>query len=317
MGYRSKRKSLINVRKLVVSIAATVLCLSVVAVCILSVFVPVESWKYYFSLPNAVAAKVGELKLHYLDAENGDCVLIQLPDGKTALVGGGADDGRARENIFRYLNALKIKSLDALIVPDPSQRGVGALRGVIDYYDVARVYLPTVGKSGSAYAAFVSEIERRGIPSYDLTVGEIWGGAYSLRVLYPLKSGLSVEETVLALSYGETDVLLCGHCDEETYQALMLEKELGLWEKWGTSFDRFDVMQVQTGIDCGTLADFIEVFSCETAIISCRGGESYSPSEELLQTLGNLDVQAFRTDKIGHVAVTVGNNGYTVDSIRS
>lgn len=317
MGYRSRQKSLINVRKLLANIAATILCLSVAAVCILSAFVPAESWKYYFSLPKAISAKAGELKLHYLDAENGDCVLIQLPDGKTALVGGGADDGQARENIFRYLNALGIKSLDALIVPDPSQRGAGALCGVIDYYDVERVYLPTVGKSCSAYSTFVAEIERRGIPSYDLTVGEIWGGAYSLRVLYPLKSGFSVEETVLALSYGETDVLLGGRCDEEVCQALMLEKELGLWEKWGTFFDHFDVMQVQTGMDSAVLADFIEVFSCETAILSCRGGESYSPSKELLQTLGSLGVQAFRTDEIGHVAVTVDNNGYTVESIRS
>ena len=315
MGYRASRNNLIKWKRLLATVAVTVLCLVVAAACIFSAFVPAETWKYYVSLPNAVSAKDGELMLHYLDAENGDCTLIQLPDGKTVLVGGGADDGQARKNIFRYLNALKIKRIDVLIVTDASSRGVGALGELVANYQIDCAYLPRNASTKEAYTSFVLELQRKGIPSHEIKFGEILSGEnYLLRMLYPLESAQEDDESILTLSFGGTDVLL-GRCDNAIYERLLLDKKLGLLEKWGVVLEDFEIAQIQTSVNEEILSEFLQEFSCETAIFSCRGGKTYSPTEENLQVLSDLNRRVYRTDEDGHVTVSIGRGGYTVATV--
>jgi beta-lactamase superfamily II metal-dependent hydrolase len=91
-----------------------------------------------------------------------------------------------------------------------------------------------------------------------------------------------------------------------------VEKDLGLWEKWGVSLEKFDVVQAPINIDPEDLTDFVMDFSSNTVIFSCRGGEGYAPSNEALNALSAIGSRAYRTDENGYITVSIDESGYSV-----
>ena len=317
MGYRTRKSRQKFSGRTLRNWVLLSFCLLIAALCIFSAFVPTETWKYHFSLPKVDSIEAGETRVHYLDVGNGDCTLVELPDGKTVMVGGGPDDGTARSNIFRFLNALKIKKIDALVVPDGSLKGVGSLRQLVKYYTVDAVYLPVGGGESGMYNSFVADLQRENIPAYDAKFGLLLEGeGYSLRILYPLESDYSTQQTVLTLSCGGVEVLLGAGYNEEVYRALQTEQQLGLLEKWGVTIERFDVVQVGLKVDAEAVAEFMAGFDCGLAVFSCSGGVSYSPKEEVINGLSENGVEVARTDVNGHISVTIKDGAYTVEKER-
>jgi beta-lactamase superfamily II metal-dependent hydrolase len=230
-------------------------------------------------------------------------------------VGGGANDGVARKNVFRFLNALKIKTIDMLIVPNSTANGVGVLRELVSFYDVRQVYLPMNSGTNAEYSAFVADLSREGIPAYTTKSGLLMGGdgTYALRALLPLGDGSTTEDTLLSLSYRGVDFLLGDGYAKDCLSMLLNERELGLWDKWGEGIDDFEIVQSSTRIDAELFSAFGTAFGCEGVIFSCRGGEGYTPNEDVLTALTELGVNTHRTDLNGYISVSVHTeNEYTI-----
>ncbi len=314
MGYRTRKSRQRFSKRTLRNLALLAFCLLIAALCVFSAFVPTETWKYHFSLPKVALIEAGETRVHYLDVGNGDCTLVELPDGKTVMIGGGPDNGTARKSIFRFLNSLKIKKIDVLVVPDASLKGIGALRQLVNYYTVGTVYLPVGGGESSLYNSFVTDLQREKIPMQEARFGSLLDGdGYSLKILYPLKNDYSTQQTVLTLSCGGVEVLLGAGYDEEVYRALQTEQQLGLLEKWGVNIERFDVVQVGIKVDAEAVAAFAKAFDCGLAVFSCSGGASYSPKDEVLQGLSEAGTEIVRTDTNGRICVTIKDGAYTVE----
>ncbi len=315
MSYRSEKLSKEKLKQNIFRIVLLVLCVLLAGLCVFSAFVPMESWRYRVGLPKVSARADGELRVHYLDAENGVCTLVELPDGKTVLVGGGADDGEAKKQVLRFLNALEIERIDALVVPDITARGVGVLREVVRYYTVEAAYLLEEEGTNATYEAFLADLDRKEISKYTASFGALMEtDEYSLRILYPLADTQSSEDLVLTLSYGDTEVLLGGRYGRDTLRAIETEKQLGLLEKWGVNIERFDVVQLRTDIDEDDLRGFLEALECRAAVFSCRGGKNDSPSEECLTVLQEYGVAVYRTDENGYITLCLTQNGYTFET---
>ncbi len=315
MSYRREKIAQENTKKRLRAIAVGVLCFLIAATCVFSAFVPAESWKYYFDLPKLAQRESGELRAHFLDAENGNCVLLELPDGKNVIVGGGENDGAVRKNVFRFLNALKIKTIDALVVPSSAANGVGILRELVRFYDVKQAYLPMNATSNAEYSAFVSDLSRKGIPAYKAKSGLIFGEAdsYQLRVLLPLGDSEPAVDTLLSLSYLGVDFLLGDDYERNCLNTLITEKRIGLWEKWGVEIEDFEIVQTSSQIGAELFAAFTQEFGCRSAVFSCRGGEGYTPQEDVLTAMENGGVNVYRTDINGYISFCVrGENEYTV-----
>ena len=313
MGYRSKKRTQEKTVKWLRLTTVVGLCILFAALCVFSAFVPIESWKYYFDLPSLSKRADGELRIHYLDVENGGCALVELPDGKNVIVGGGADDGAARKNAFRFLNALKIKTVDAVIVPNTSRNGVGILRELVSYYEVKSAYVATTNGENAEFSAFLTDLERKEIPVYEACKSELFGesGEYDLRFLLPLTADES-NPPVLSLSYCGVDVLLGDGYGKDVFETLLLEKQLGLWEKWGVDLQKFDLIQAPVNIAVDDLTAFADGFGVNSVIFSCRGGDGYSPAEEALDALKALDKRVYRTDRHGYITVSIDASGYGV-----
>ena len=317
MSYRTQKLAKEKLKQSIFRIVLILICVLLAGLCVVSAFVPMESWRYHVGLPKVSVREEGELRVHYLDAENGVCTLLELPDGKTVLIGGGADDGEAKKSVLRFLNALEIRKLDAVVVPDTTSRGVGVLREVVRYYTVGAAYLLEEAGNNATYDAFVADLERKEIPKYTASFGVLMENEeYSLRILYPLADGTSTDELVLTLSYGGTEVLLGGRYGKDTLRAIETEKQLRLLERWGVKIKRFDVVQVRTDADEEALRSFLGALQCRAAIFSCRGGKNDSPSQECLTLLEEYGVAVYRTDENGYITLCLTKDGYTFETQR-
>ncbi len=319
MSYRSHKLVQERIKNRIRNVALIVLSVLLAGLCVFSLFVPVESWKYYFNLPTIETRQDGDARIHCLNAKNGSCTLVETPDGKNILIGGGADDGDARKNVLRFMNALKIKTVDALIVPDVTSCGVGALRDVVRYYDVKAVYLPQKDGTNAEYLSFLSDISKKEIPAYRAKFGDVFSKSieYALRVLYPLEEGTGAQEISLLFQYGETDILLGAGCGEDALDALVLESETHLLEKWGVSLDAFDFVQVDAGVDAECLKTFLSAYGCPSVIYSCLGSPTYKPSDGCFEMLGGLGVSSYKTYADGYITITVSADGYSVHTENS
>ena len=290
------------------------IALVVAALCVFSAFYPAASWKYYFDLPAVSARGEGELRIHYLDALHGDATLIECPDGKNILVGGGADDESSRENILRFLNALQIKKLDSIVATGVSRDQNGVFLQVLQFYEVGGVWLPAEsnGQSG-AYADFVAEVGRKGLDYHIAQRGDTLfeSGQGSIKFLYPSVGG-SVEATVLFVEYSGVSALVGGDLSDATLQYLKSERTLGGFEKQGIDLTKAHIVKVERSVDNEALRSFLFEFGVETAVVSCREGNSYEPDEARMQAVLEEALQAFRTDKNGHISFALKDGRYTV-----
>lgn len=78
------------------------------------------------------ASPEGTLIVRFLDVGQGDAVLLQLPDGKTVLVDGGAPKGRADEQLRR----LGIERIDLLIASHADYDHAGVHESILADFDV-------------------------------------------------------------------------------------------------------------------------------------------------------------------------------------
>lgn len=97
----------------------------------------------------------GDLAVHFVDVGQGDCIIIQLPDGKNAIIDAGGDKdnttGEACEDrIIENIDELKIKIFDFMILTHTDADHVDYMDTVLEKYIVKNIYRP----------AFNSTLER-------------------------------------------------------------------------------------------------------------------------------------------------------------
>lgn len=103
---------------------------------------------FYQSVINRAINKVdigvvsGNYKVHFIDVGQGDCSLVQLPDGKNLMIDTGV--GAGKSNLVRYLDSLEITQIDYLIITHPDDDHIANSATVFDMCDVLVTYLPPI-----------------------------------------------------------------------------------------------------------------------------------------------------------------------------
>ncbi len=332
MGYKALKESRERKRKFLMR---TVLCIFLgllLLFLLLTAFVPPSTWEYRVALPKIEKRKEGELRMHFLDVGQGDCTLIELPDGKVLLLDGGEGTSTSRKAILRYLNALDIKEIDYLVVTHTDADHCGNLPEVFKQKKVLNAYVPlTFDANKQEYAkTYESAVKEkcklknptRGV---DLSVNE-GSYPYALRFLYPfeeehLGSGIEQGEdpsAVLWLDYFGTSAFFGGDSDKATEETLLTYDSLGLSPK-GVTLSSTEILKVSHhGSKYSTSEKFLQGLGVETAVISCGKNNPYEhPNEETLQRLQAKGVDVYRTDVHGHLVLTASPSGeYTVKWVK-
>ena len=333
MGYAEEKAKVEKVRRKVIYVVAAVLFAVITALCIFSAFVPPATWKFRVQLPKVSARGEGELRMHFIDVGQGDCTLIELPDGKTMLVDGGNTSSASSKAIMRYLYALKIDALDYILVTHADGDHCGGLDTVLQWISVDTVFVPNVSPTeNAAFAQFYKELNKEGCAvrynSRDISLSVTDGpNAYTLQFLYPhtdeeMPESIddhNVYSAVFWLDYYGTSALFTGDAPFSIEETLMREANIGFWSELGIAFDSTEILKVaHHGSKNSTSEAFVRYLNTQTAVISCGAGNKYDhPSIEVKNTLSTVGARTYRTDTQGSVVITVQRGGaYRVETLR-
>lgn len=180
-----------NKRKL--AALALAVCLVVAAVLVDNLLVPLEYLWAFASAPSVSERAEGDLRVHFVDVGQGDCTILEFPDGRTMIVDGGDNSKSVRDTVVGYCRGLGIRSFDYALLTHPDTDHAGGLDEVFRCFGAETVYLPYVVRADAdaAYAEALRAAEEIGAQvrlsqTYETIVSESEEAFYYLMFLSPL-----------------------------------------------------------------------------------------------------------------------------------
>ena len=329
MGYRELKKIADDKMKRVKRICLAVFVALTLVLLVFSSFYPPESWKYYFHCPDVGYRQNGEMRVHFIDVGQGDCILIELPDGKIMLVDGGDRGAKTEKTVLRYLNALKIDVIDYLLITHAANDHCGAIGEVVRMKKVLNAYLPaSYDITSGSYAEAYVELSRGNCQLLEsnrtIRLSQSGKFPYTLSFLYPYTENEEGEENensaVFWLDYQGVSFLFTGDAPKEVEETLLRDDGLGLLEGSGAQLSSTEILKVSHHGSAGASSlEFLSYLNLQTAVISCGKDNAYGhPNELVLEKLNLLGVDVYRTDESGHILVTVSQDGqYVMKTVKS
>jgi competence protein ComEC len=266
------------------------------------------------SAPVALAATVtlapvnpgAPLVVTYLDVGQGDSILIQAPDGQTALIDGGS----AGSGALAYLQNQGIQSIDILIATHPHEDHIGGLVEVLEAMPVKKVITNGQTDTTTIYKQFLDAIAKANAEYVEVRRGDtIALGSLAFSVLNPATvnaDNLITNSLVLRMSYGATEFLFMGDADMEA-EAGILAAGLPV---------QADILKLGHHGSCESSSPaFLDVVQPLVAMYSAGSGNPFGyPCAGTISVLNARGIFVFGTDIYGSVIVTVTLDGYAISN---
>ena len=227
----------------------------------------------------------GLLTVHFLNVEQGDCIFLELPDGKTTLIDSGERDYSG--SVISQLYALGCTKIDYLFATHPHSDHIGGMRDIIPNFEIGALYLPDVSTTTASYEKMLDAAVEHQVPtiltSAGKTITPCEGVEY--QVLAPIGSehdGLNNWSIVLRVVYGETAFLFCGDAELESVEQILAS---------GAEVSA-DVLKLgHHGSSDGITQEYFDRISPSYAIACCAEVNDYGhPHREVVQMMKEAGV---------------------------
>lgn len=320
----TQKKKLSNrLLALIISISAVAVILS--AILMMNIFIPLKYLSAYINFCTD-KPQSGEMRISFIDVGYGDCTLIELPDGKVALIDGGNGSYASQIKILKTLNSPKIDKIDYLFCTSSVTKRCGGLAEIVRYKGADKIYAPIYKNTEvtQAYRNFRHEVENKNQDINECAYGPVFSSeeyGYYFNILYPYQKFSESEHDevyspAILISYGGVSVLLMGDLTTSDLLDMISYYKISKFEMQGhyINFEHCNVVKVANcGNKSGKCAQFYDLIQAETAIISTAG----EPDLAVLSDVGNFaGDNIYRTDKNGTVTLSITNGSYTVKKER-
>ena len=236
------------------------------------------------------ASPTGLLTVHFLNVEQGDCIFLELPDGKTTLIDCGERDYSS--SVISRLYALGCTRIDYLFATHPHSDHIGGMRDIIPCFDVGALYLPDVSTTTNSYVKMLEAAADQKIPTVLASAGMSFSpcDGVEYQILAPIgdkHDGLNNWSIVLRVVYGETAFLFCGDAELESVEQILDS---------GAELTA-DVLKLgHHGSSDGLTREYFEKISPSYAVACCAEVNDYGhPHREVVQMTKNAGVPLFCT----------------------
>lgn len=301
--------------------------------------------RYVWSLaamPEVAARAEGELRVHFLDVGQGDCTVIEFPDGKSMIVDGGDGDEECVRDILAYCFALGIETFDYILLTHTDSDHAGGLDEVVRCFGAETVFVPNGdGNENRAFASFMRQARKKCEKMYvsqslQTIVSDsdeyfyyvMWLSPFSEEVAERETGGSSANENsaVLYLEYAGRRLLLPGDVSEVTEEKLIgdfrdtggavFEKEVETPQGTRTLLPDLcclDFLKTgHHGSETSTGEVLAEYCVPQEVFISCGAGNAYGhPGLEVVRRVKQYspEAQFYRTDETGNIILTIESGG--------
>ncbi|NQT95839.1 MAG: MBL fold metallo-hydrolase [Candidatus Omnitrophica bacterium] len=246
--------------------------------------------------------------VHFIDAGEGDAILIKTEPGQSLLIDtGNLITGR---RVCDYLKENGVEKLSYLILTHPHLDHIGGAFYVLQEYDVGQTFTngEDIGrlKENQDPYRWLQELMASRTKRGALSAGDLLRlGEVSLRVLSPSSpspfSGINANSIVSMIEYKNFRMLLMADATDATERYLL---------KQGSNL-KSDILKVaHHGHNDASSPEFIRAVSPSLSIISVNKDNSRGyPSKAVLELIKASGSMLLRTDRDGDVVVKVARNG--------
>lgn len=262
-----------------------------------------------------------DVNLHMVDVGQGDGFVITHKD-KVIVVDCGTI--LHSSNMKNYLEKLKVKRINVLILTHPHQDHFGGLANILCNFRVDKIYTTEVSSKAKMtlverfhmykYNYIIGKFNRINnyykVESYKTTDGMLKSfevGDIKFEFLGPIDQyeNMNDDSLVFKMIYKNTSVLFTGDIEEKA--------ELDLIEKYGDEL-KVDILKIpHHGSRTSSNEDFLKTVNPKYALISCEYDNSlWHPHQKTSSLLEELAIILYRTDEAGDITLTL--DGYSVNS---
>ena len=239
----------------------------------------------------------GDFSVDFIDVGQAKSILVQCGNESMLIDAGNVADGDAVSN---FLKAKGLNSLTYAVCTHAHEDHVGGFADVLDGFTVTKtVFAPEATADTACYRNFLSECEEQGKTPVVPALGSTFSlGESTVQVYGPVLTDaedLNDTSIVLKITYRDTAFLFTGDAETPSEHA-MIDNGYDL------SADVLDVGH--HGSSSSTSYVFLREVMPEFAVISCGADNEYGhPNEDVLSRLHDADVNTYRTDLQGNIAV--------------
>lgn len=267
------------------------------------------------AVASVVTGPDGRLHVTVLDVGQGDAILIEAPDGSTALVDAGVDPDLTLRRIGQCL-PFHEHQLDVVVLSHPHQDHLGGLEEVFRRYAVGAFIDGGRPAETIPHRRILDAVRHeQGAQLVAAEAGQsISLGSVVLEVVYPtaedaaappLEGDVNNASVVVRVRYGRFTMLLTGDA-EAPVEAILLERDV---------LGPVDVLKVSHhGSDSSSTPAFLATLRPAVAIISDGIDNDYGhPHQSTLDHLAEIPgLRLFRTDRDGSIEVTTDGAAFWV-----
>ena len=256
-----------------------------------------------------------DLRIYFIDVDQGDSCLIITPHNKKILIDGGGNESYdvGKNTLIPYLLARRIKKLDYIIVSHFDTDHVGGLLSIMEELKVGKVVISRQGEDSENYQKFKSVVREKKIKVVVVNKGDrlkIEREIY-FDILWPNSSKFVTENVlnnnsiVCKLQYKNFSMLFTGDIEKEAEKPILHEYKKNLHILNST------ILKVaHHGSKTSTTEEFLKAVSPKFAFIGVGKDNKFGhPNDEVIKRLENDGCKIYRTDKMGEISISVNYKG--------
>lgn len=240
------------------------------------------------------------MKVHYIDVEEGDSIFIELPNEKTMLI----DAGEAVEGkkVINYIKQLGYSNIDYVVGTHPHTDHIGGLAQVINSFSVGKIYMPKAISTSKTYENLLDTISMKGLKIRTAKAGIniINENNLLIDIIAPNNdsySDLNNYSVVIKITYKNRKFIFMGDAEMISENEILTDVTA-------------DIVKVgHHGSNTSSGQNFVDRVNAKYAIISVGSDNNYNhPNMNIVNRWENSGAKVYRTDLSGTIiAITDGN----------
>ena len=246
-----------------------------------------------------------EMKVHFIDVDQGDSTFIELPNGEAMLIDAGETD--QADKVVTYIYTQGYDTIDYVVATHAHSDHIGGLPVVLDSFNIGNFYMTSAVATTSIYEDMLNAVDESGAAVHDVMAGDVIYNEANLLIEVVAPKEIDYDEqnnnsVVIKLTYGDDKFLFTGDAEKS--------EEDGIWTNI-----KCDVLKVgHHGSDGSSSSNFLKKVEPSYAVISCGLHNSYGhPTSDVLKRLDDRNIDVYRTDIQGTIIFTSNGKDISVN----
>ena len=252
-----------------------------------------------------------DLKVYFVDVNQGDSTFIVTPKGKTILIDGGGSSytNVGKNTLLPYILDRGYTKIDIAII---SHMDLDHCDGIIYLMDKIKIKTIIIGKQyeeSDNYKRFVKLAKEKRIEVKIVEAGENINieRNVNLDILWPdsknkiSENAINNNSLVFKLKYKKYSILFTGDIEEIAEKAIS--------ERYKNMLQSTILKVAHHGSKTSTTAEFLKAVKPRYALIGVGKNNKFGhPSENTIKKLKEMKVKIFRTDELGEITIKMNKN---------